>query len=82
MNDYEQEIASLIKELGITRACAIDVLYLRTRVRHTPELEEELIALHRSGERPDMQSFGVPPGGSQIMKDVVKAAKERYTKTP
>ncbi len=47
MNDYyasvNNEIEQLSKNLGISLNCAADVWYLRTRSRHTHELEVELI---------------------------------------
>lgn len=52
---YEKQLSS---ELGISEECARDVVYLRTRSRHTPELEEELIALHKAGTPPNVNEFG------------------------
>ena len=56
MNRYMDELAT---ELGVSVRCAEDVWYLRTRSRHTPELEAELIALHAAGTPPTLRSFGV-----------------------
>ena len=49
----------LSKELDLTEACISDIAYLRTRNRHTSELEEELIRLHRAGTPPNIMEFGV-----------------------
>lgn len=48
----------LAAELNVSIACAADVEYLRTRNRHTPELEQELIELHKKGTPPNIFSFG------------------------
>lgn len=48
----------LQKELGVSDSCAADVFYLRTRSRHTPELEAELIRLHKAGTPPNICDFG------------------------
>lgn len=45
-------IKKLAKELDVSGYCASDVYYLRTRSRHTPELEIELINLHKNGTPP------------------------------
>lgn len=62
MNDYQDEIVkyiqNLAKELNCSDDCAMDVYYLRTRSRHTPELEAELIKLHKAGTPPNMCDFG------------------------
>ncbi len=54
-NEYIQNLA---KELGVSEGCAADVWYLRTRSRHTPELEQILIELHKAGTPPNMCEFG------------------------
>jgi len=54
-NDY---VRSLAKELTVSEACAADVVYLRSRSRHTNELERELIRLHSVGTPPNMGDFG------------------------
>lgn len=45
-------ICAVQTELNVNEACAEDVWYLRTRERHTPELEQRLIQLHKSGFAP------------------------------
>ena len=61
MNEYHQglcdEIENISKELNISYACARDVVYLRTRSRHTQEMEERLIQLHREGTPPNVNEF-------------------------
>lgn len=52
------EVAKLSYELGVSESCAMDIAYLRTRSRHTPELEAELIELHKKGIPPNMCDFG------------------------
>ncbi len=44
------EEAKLVRELGVSEECAADISYLRTRSRHTPELEERLIREHKEGK--------------------------------
>jgi len=53
-DEMEQYIRDLATELGVSVNCAYDVWYLRTRSRHTPELEAELITLHAAGTPPIM----------------------------
>lgn len=63
MDQYQEvtakEMEELAKELDISLRCASDVQYLRTRYRHTPELEAELIRLHKEGNPPNISEFGV-----------------------
>lgn len=62
MNDYQEEqmkyVESLAQELGVSVKCAEDVNYLRSRSRHTEELEAELIRLHKEGNPPNVFEFG------------------------
>ena len=53
-NAYISELAT---ELDVSVACASDVWYLRTRSRHTQELEDRLIELHRAGTPPNVMEF-------------------------
>lgn len=46
---HNNEIVELMAQ-GLSEECASDVSYLRTRSRHTPELEERLIASHKAGK--------------------------------
>jgi hypothetical protein len=54
-NQYAQDLAT---ELGVSVSCAYDICYLRSRCRHTDELEQELIELHKKGTPPNMCEFG------------------------
>ena len=56
-SEMSQYMKDLAVELGVSVECAGDVWYLRTRSRHTPELEAELIALHAAGTPPNMQAY-------------------------
>jgi hypothetical protein len=62
MNQHAEECQKYFKELAaeleVSDECACDVWYLRTRSRHTPELEAELIKLHKVGTPPNMCEFG------------------------
>ncbi len=53
-----KHIKDIAKELNVSEVCACDIVYLRTRSRHTPELEKELIKLHKEGNPPLVQEFG------------------------
>lgn len=55
--------------LGINVSDMSDVHYLRSRNRHTPELEAELISLLKQGKRPNMMDFGVTAKTSQALLD-------------
>jgi hypothetical protein len=63
LNEYyeelEQYMRDLATELGVSVNCAQDVWYLRTRSRHTPELEAELIARWAAGIYTNISNFGV-----------------------
>jgi hypothetical protein len=48
-DDTYQDIAKLAQELCITEGEAANVWYLRTRSRHTPELEKRLIQEMKDG---------------------------------
>ena len=54
----ETEAGFLAKVLDISEQCADDVLYLRSRRRWTPQLEAELIQLHKDGKPPNVYDFG------------------------
>lgn len=51
-------IKDIAKELGVSDGCAADIIYFRGQLRHTPELEERLIALWQAGTPPDIHLFG------------------------
>jgi len=55
MNSYFDDLA---KELDCSKGCATDVWYLRSQSRWTPELEAELIRLHKEGAPPNICEFG------------------------
>lgn len=61
----------LAKQLDVSEECASDVWYLRSRHRHTLELEAELIRLHKAGTPPDIFNFGVTPETQQALLDTV-----------
>lgn len=71
-----QSVVTLIAELGITEECARDILYLRTRNRHSEELEQQLIQLHRDGTPPNMMEFGVTAETQQNLLDQALAVTE------
>ena len=53
-----KSIKSLATELDVSEECACDVLYLRSRSRWSPELEQRLIDMHREGNPPNICDFG------------------------
>jgi len=55
-NFTEEE--DLMKELGISKECASDVLYLRSRQRWSEELEKKLIDAHKNNEPINILEFG------------------------
>ena len=57
-DSYGEEIENIRTTLGLSDACAMDVFYLRSRSRWTQELEDQLIALHRAGNPPNIMEFG------------------------
>lgn len=56
--EMEKYFEDLAKELNCSYACAMDVWYLRQRSRHTPQLENELIAKYAAGEPVNICEFG------------------------
>lgn len=48
---YNKEIEKVMKEFDLVPFAAMDVVYLRTRSRWTPELEKRLIQEHREGKK-------------------------------
>jgi hypothetical protein len=64
IDDYYQSLMQgtkdLAKTLGVSEDCAAAVEYLRSRKRHTSQLESELIELYAKGNPPNnMSEFGV-----------------------
>jgi hypothetical protein len=50
-------ITDLADKLNVSEACASDIVYLRSRSRWTPELEQLLIQLHKEGTPPNIFQF-------------------------
>jgi len=61
---FDEIIGDLAKELGVSKECASNVRYLRSRSRWTQELEDELIRLHKEGNPPNMNEFGCDNGSA------------------
>ncbi len=77
----EESETRLSTELGVSRECAKDILYLRTRHRHTQALEDELIALHKAGNPPCMMDFGVTEDTqAHLMQTVYDALGKAFDK--
>jgi hypothetical protein len=57
-DEHVAYVKHLAKELGVSEDCASDVAYLRTRSRHSSELESKLIELHKVGTPPNINEFG------------------------
>jgi len=74
LNEYydemEQYMRDLATELGVSVNCAHDVWYLRTRSRHTPELEAELIARWAAGIYTDISNFGVTEDTQSYIRSI------------
>lgn len=59
---HSDEVSQLMAQHpGMTEACAMDVSYLRTRSRHTPELEARLIAEHKAGNKINISDWPPEP---------------------
>ncbi len=54
---FVRGVQALAEELNCSDSCALDVMYLRSRSRHTQELEDELIKLHLLGNPPNIMEF-------------------------
>jgi hypothetical protein len=54
---HNREVQRVMAEEGVDQNCAGDVVYLRTRLRHTPELERRLIELHKEGTPPNIMEW-------------------------
>lgn len=55
--EMTREMVQVMSDLDVSESCALDVVYLRTRSRHTPELEQRLIELHQKGTPPSIMDF-------------------------
>jgi hypothetical protein len=55
--EHEREVDRVMRDLDVSEGCVSDVVYLRTRSRHTPELEQRLIELYRAGTPPNIMEF-------------------------
>lgn len=53
----EEHIKSEAKRLGISEGCAADCVYLRNRSRWTQAIEDKLIALHATGNAPNIFEY-------------------------
>jgi hypothetical protein len=47
---WVKEMEQIAEDLSVSQDVARDIWYLRTRSRHTPELEQQLIDAYRSGK--------------------------------
>jgi len=72
------EAEGLAEEIGVSTACALDVIYLRSRSRWTNELENELIDLHKQGIRPNMNDFSVNEESQAKMRKAIAEVGERF----
>ena len=43
---FDDDVAQIVRELNVSEKCAADIAYLRTRSRHTAQLEQRLIDMH------------------------------------
>jgi hypothetical protein len=77
-DELEQYMRDLAAELGVSVSCAQDVWYLRTRSRHTPTLEAELIALHAAGNPPNMCDFGVTEATQENIQKVCEKVRDSH----
>ena len=57
------------KEKNVSLECALDVMYLRTRSRHTQRMEDELIRLHSIGQAPNLNGW---PSSDSDLRDPPK----------
>lgn len=71
-NDYaksmQKEYENIASALNCSIDCAADIYYLRTRSRHTPELEAELIRLY---------SIGTPPNIYELANEISSVPKPK-----
>lgn len=80
--EYTVYILDLADHLKCSKACAEDVAYLRTRHRHTQQLEDELIALHKAGKPPNMNEFGcTKETGKALLNATIDSVVNKYTPT-
>ena len=69
---HNKEISKLMEEKGLSLNCAMDVSYLRTRSRHTPELEERLIREYAEGKQINICDWPPEP---ELHADLLKNAR-------
>jgi flagellar capping protein FliD len=73
--EQEEERKRIAQELNIPIAFAGDVMYLRTRQRHTPELEKELIEKLSKGQYVNIMEFGVT---EETQMQLASAVRQGY----
>jgi hypothetical protein len=54
---YYEGLEQLKSDHQLSAHGANDVLYLRTQPTHTPEKEQQLIAAHQSGAKPNVLDY-------------------------
>jgi len=67
--NFTEEEEKLMRELGISKECASDVLYLRSRQRWSEELEKKLIDAHKNNEPVNILEFGSTKETQQALLD-------------
>lgn len=73
-----KKIGQIQKELGCSNQAASDVWYLRTRTRHTPELEQALLDAHARGEPVNVMTFGCTEDtGRALMQAALEKAASK-----
>lgn len=69
----DSQLETIASEKGCSIACAGDILYLRSRLRWTQELEQALVAAHAEGKEVNIYEFGVTP---ETQDRLLKAATD------
>jgi hypothetical protein len=67
----DAERNALAQELRCSLECASDVMYLRTRNRWSPDLEQQLIQAHKDGQVVNVMEFG---STKKTQQDLLNAA--------
>lgn len=58
VEENNKEIINISNNLQVSKSCAQNIWYLRTRSRWSQELEDKLIELHKAGTPPNIMEFG------------------------
>ena len=80
---HNSKVDKIVTELKVSEDCASNIVYLRSRHRHTQALENQLIALHTAGTPPNMNEFGcTKETGEALLNAALTSVASKYLPQP